>query len=152
MYTIRCGQLWLTKRSGNVNKIIQGASGFLRLRVLPCSMDITVDGSVIWLKHTDTTAGGFNYFLIRAILDSLRNFFFASQDTLKDKWSSSLCCSSAVAGNHLVSPTWVRFSGSCVCTVAMEVGGEGLPIFSQLNSVNTVVLPEPRFSDSNQAD
>lgn len=39
---------------------------------------ITVNYIVIWLKHVDSSVSDFNYFLIKAMLDSLWNSFFAS--------------------------------------------------------------------------
>lgn len=39
---------------------------------------ITVNYIVIWLKHVDSSVSDFNYFLIKAMLDSLWNFFSAS--------------------------------------------------------------------------
>lgn len=38
----------------------------------------TVNYIVIWLKHVDSSVSDFNYFLIKAMLDSLWNFSFAS--------------------------------------------------------------------------
>lgn len=67
----------VTKGAGNVNKIIQGESGFIYL-VIP-SLQHRPSLSMTYLTQNEaSSAGGFNYFLIKATLDSFRNLFFAS--------------------------------------------------------------------------
>ena len=66
------------KGAGGVERITQGESGLVCLPISISGLTITVIDFVIWLKREGGSAGDINYFFIKATLDSLRNFFFAS--------------------------------------------------------------------------
>ena len=71
-------QILLTKGARGVDRITQGESGLVCLLISISGLTITVKDFVIWLKCEGGSAGDINYLLIKATLDSLRNFFFAS--------------------------------------------------------------------------